>query len=250
MNVSHFPIGKIAAIRNKARCAGQSDFKESAPEPSPSDVVAAFPDLRISPGWTLTAHFAGDQLGHESRVLAAPPAGEAERLSDIRPAERPGYFAGMLDDLFEIPPTATGRFMRAIAGVDSPWSYLCASLLLRELVDFGAFWHALYEHDWFEHTILAGWPPPQRVLLERRQACAGDEWRHLDIKWLEEPPKRWRPEVVVDATGVTVRFFSYRPPGANSEEVWRHEDHYEAGCYDPRPSKTLIATGLARCICY
>ena len=42
---------------------------------------------------------------------------------------------------------------------------------------------------------------------------------------------------------VTVRFYTYRPPGCWAEGVWIHEDRYATGSYDPVLTRTLVATG-------
>jgi hypothetical protein len=109
---------------------------------------------------------------------------------------------------------------------------------VRGLLDYAAFWHALYEHDWFEHVILAQWPPPSSLLAEPAGEFEGEQ------------PGFWRPAVWVGAGSTTVRMYSYRPARANSEGVWMHEDRYEAGRYDPALTRTLIAAGRPPTILY
>ena len=46
--------------------------------------------------------------------------------------------------------------MQAIEGDGSPWSYLSASILSREAVEFGAVWHGCV---WSDQTILS--KPPR-----------------------------------------------------------------------------------------
>ena len=63
------------------------------------------------------------------------------------------------------PSDALDEFMEAIDGDGKPWSYLCASLLARELAEFGAMWHGC---GWSEHAILGENPfnaqSPTRLL--------------------------------------------------------------------------------------
>jgi hypothetical protein len=240
-----FPIREVrGAKRRAARAARIRDGVEPlAGTLDPTPVLESFGCLRVRPGWKLLAYLMGGGIGGESRVVAVPtefdPVGAelapvADPPSD---ADRP-YSGSNLDFAVSLPLQARRRFMSAVEGDGSPWSYLCASLAVRQLLDYAAYWHALYEHDWFEHLILAKWPPPGSALQEPAGGLEGEQ------------PSLWRPAVWVGRRSTTVRMYTYRPARANPEGVWMHEDRYEAGSYDPELTRTLIAAGRPATIQY
>ncbi len=251
-----FPIREVRRAKERAAQAARLGFDQ---EPvgwtlDPSAVLNSFGCLHVKAGWKLLAYLWGDHLGGESRVVAVPagfdPVG-AELLplgarAEVSPGEQPAqatewgrpYVESPIDDAFSLPREARRRFMAAVEGDGSPWSHLCASLAVRQLIDYVASWHALYEHDWFEHVILAGWPPPRSALKEPVGALDGPQ------------PSLWRPAVWVGRGSTTVRFYTYRPATAVDEGVWMHEDRYEAHGYDPEVTNTLIAAGAPGVICY
>ena len=240
-----FPIEEVRRAKRRATEAARIDRHGEAVAGTldPTPVLESFGCLSVQPGWKLLAYLVGGGIGAESRVVAVPaefdPADAAlelvgDRLGD---GERP-YVDGILDFDLRLPPEARPRFMSAVDGDGSPWSYLCASLAVRQLLDYAAFWHALYQHEWFEHLILAKWPPPRSALSEP----AGD--------FEGEQPGLWRPAVWVGGRSTTVRMYTYRPARANPEGVWMHEDRYEARSYDPTLTRTLIAPGRPATILY
>ncbi len=240
-----FPIGQIRGAKRRAAQAARIDraVEALADTLDPTPVLESFGCLRMRLGWKLLAYLVGGWLGGESRVVAVPtdfdPVG-AELASAADPpsdADR-SYSGSNLDCAVGLPLQARRRFMSAVEGDGSPWSYLCASLAVRQLLDYAAYWHAFYEHDWFEHLILAKWPPPGAALQEP----AGD--------FEGEPPGLWRPAVWVGRRSTTVRLYTYRPATANPEGIWMHEDRYEAGSYDPELTRTLIAAGRPATIMY
>jgi hypothetical protein len=118
--------------------------------------------------------------------------------------------------------------MAAVDGDGTPWSYLCASLAVRQLIDFGAWDHGVLKHDWAQHRVVARWPQiqPSPWRLEAGATLAAE-----------------RPCVTVDSDSVTARFYTHCPPWAKAESVWRHEDRYRAGSFDPLMTRTLLAIG-------
>ena len=202
-----FPIADIRRAKKRAAVAAQidRDIEPVAGTIDPTAVLESFGCLRVNPEWKLLACLMGDHLGSESRVVAVPadfdPAtGMATRepVSARSPGVDEPYAEYVWDQHLLLPLVAVRRFMTAVEGDGSPWSYLCASLAVRQLLDFAAFWHALYQHDWYEHVILAAWPPP-RSLLEQ------PSW-----EWEGRAPLSWRPEVVVARDHVIVRIHTYR----------------------------------------
>ena len=98
------------------------------------------------------------------------------------------------------PPAALDNFMDAIEGDGSPWSYMCASILMRELAEFGAMWHGC---DWSTHTILGTIEDGQESVI-KRATNSTTGWEFLGSK-----PADWRPCVEQDARQIRVTFFTY-----------------------------------------
>lgn len=198
---------------------------------NPTPLLTVF-GLHVKPDWALRAYLGRDGPGADVRVVAIP------RTYVVPAAELWVPFAGLVrlggdepyvpdppDEWVEVPPQARHRFMASVEGDGTPYSYLCASLAVRHLLDFAAYGHALYEHDFFEHRIIAEWPSDfPNGQTRGGQALSG-------------------PEVIVDGDDITARFHTYRPPTFAVESVWLHEDRYEVGSYDLTLSRTVVALG-------
>lgn len=235
-----FPVADLNASHARAveaaRFGGPPASDDLTLDPTP--LLAVF-GLRVKPDWALRAYLGRDGPGADVRVVAIPrsyvvPAAELwvpfaglVRLGGDEP-----YVPDPPDEWVEVPPQARHRFMSSVEGDGTPYSYLCASLAVRHLLDFAAFGHALYEHDFFEHRIIAEWPSDfPNGQTRGGQALSG-------------------PEVIVDGDDITARFHTYRPPTFAVESVWLHEDRYELGSYDPKLSKAVVALGRRGTIRY
>ena len=116
--------------------------------------------------------------------------------------------------------------MEAIEGDGSEWSYLAASLLRRELAEFGALWHGV---NWGLHTVLEddpfrGGPPDAFEPGLDRPSTPQSQW-----KWAESQPRNWATQVRVEADRVTVTFYTYC--GRETETIYRFTDTYRPGQY-------------------
>lgn len=199
----------------------------------PTPVLASFACLSVKPGWKLRAYLSGGP-NNESRVVALPEdyVAAADELrfpfGYLASDNDPPYAESLFDDYVEVPLESRLRFMTVVEGDGSPWSYLCASLAVRQLLDFAALWHALGAHDWRQHRVVACWP---QVLPS---PWRGEEDAAFKVE---------RPRVILGPGVVTVRVYTYCPPATHLEGVWLHEDHYATGSYDPVLTRTLVATG-------
>jgi hypothetical protein len=176
-------------------------------------LLAPFTTLWLKPGYILRA-YQFIQGGNGNGVVYAMPEGapfpdpddcrrDAQRF--LRPP---------------VPPDALPDVMAAIDGDGSPWSYLSASVLARELAEFGAMWHGC---NWSVQRIL-----------EEIPADSG-------LTWIEAQPENLRPSVEMSADGVTVTFCAYSVVYA--ERVTRHVDRYMPGSYTFTSETTVLATG-------
>ncbi|MEQ8786998.1 MAG: hypothetical protein RIC55_11890 [Pirellulaceae bacterium] len=206
----------------------------------PARVVAMFSALRVRDGYVLRAYQFREEGNGNGFVWALPADAEFPEPEDCP----------RLDYHFLRPPKpldALDDVMEAITGDDSAASYLQASLLRRELKDFGVGWHGI---EWGAHTLLdeepwaAGPPrddesPMARPMSERR------EWR-----WSEAPPESWRPQVLLEKDRAIVTFYTYTPLAKSGEgdelekeRILRHTDTYRRGKYRALATETKIAEG-------
>jgi hypothetical protein len=245
-----FTLEEISAVRTRATALGSGDYRGpegwSCSPCDPMKVLGAFPSLHVRPGWVLRAyqHVHGDDA--VGLVFAMP---EDERL----PEPSTCMVDEELDPRPQPAPKAGLGPMEVIDGDGSAWSYLCASLLFRELVDFCAVWD---DQIWFAEQIIDRPPgyPENEITdpIEARTLLESAGWT------TEGLPGEWRPNVqqgygeigtgmkgrndierLADVlrelergeTRISASFMTYR--GVNREELWRDEDLYEPGMYDP-----------------
>ena len=127
--------------------------------------------------------------------------------------------------------------MEAIDGDGTPFSYLSASIVSRELAEFGRTWHNTL---WGTETILGEdpWiePPPGDAVFCRPRP--DDPWK------LEAPrpaPDEWAPQVQLDGGYATVSFFTFS--GHIDQEIRRFTDHFSVGSYVFKTEVTRLAIG-------
>ena len=129
------------------------------------------------------------------------------------------------------PRAALEDFMDAIAGDGSAWSYLSASLLCRELHEFGAMWHGC---NWSTHEILGCNPWKMKKRLPAIDPAK--TWQ-----WLGPKPVIWRPYVQFAGDVVTVRFLTFTALG--QETIVQHADTFKVGHYRFSTATEALATG-------
>ena len=231
-----YPMGEIRKAKDRAQEAAARCDRFSVPVNgtlSAAPVLESFECLRMNPNFMLIAFLRGNVEG-DSRVVALPAGFELGGADDLRfpladlcDVDKP--YARYSSDYGICVPLGAGlRFMRVVDGDGSPWSYLCASLAVRQLLDVAVFGPDVREHDWFEHRIVAAWPR----CLPRSLISGG---------YASKTPRR--PEVVGDSGVFTVRFYSYHRPTGTRESVQLHEDTYREGTYDPFFTRTDVAVG-------
>jgi len=137
--------------------------------------------------------------------------------------------------------------MDGIAGDGSPWSYLCASILSRELAEFGARWHGC---NWTTHTLIGDNPLELNVRPAALPVGQGaNDYAKGELpsagkngwKWLSTKPSQWQPSVRIGPDSVTVIFYTYSPLG--QEGLYRHTDTYRRGTYVAKSEQLKIAEG-------
>ena len=147
-----FTLARVNSLRSKSEL--DADPVEKLPDGwsispvAPATVMAPFTSLHLRSGYVLRA-YQFKEGGNGNAIVWAMPADE--------PFPQPASCARLKDHFPEAPKpgTALDDFMAAIEGDGSRWSYLSASLLQRELCEFGARWHGC---EWSTHEILGAEP--------------------------------------------------------------------------------------------
>lgn len=173
---------------------------------NPASVLLKLPGLGLKPDFRLVSYLYRSEGSGVGLVWAVP-----ESLSTTVHLEKALAASGGLSQ----PPKPEGAlksFMEAIEGDRSPASFVVASILRRELQEFGALGQ---RRNWSHHRLIDTLP-----------AKANWEWR-------SEQPKDWMPKVKVAPDGqAIVEFFTCRL--TNPITLFRHVDQYSADLYQPR----------------
>jgi hypothetical protein len=186
----------------------------------PTKTLDAFPSLHIEEGFTLRAYLFRSSHAGVSETYAMPvgsPFPEPTECGAASSIEEGGATKPPL------PPNAYD-VMERVKGDGSPVSYLSASLLSREIAEFGAYWHAI---RWGTHIILDS-ESKLEALRKRVPSEAGLE----PFRWWEPKPSEWRPTVRIfnvkdrgrDMKETIVSFYTYSP--LSREGIYHHVDHY------------------------
>jgi len=227
-----------------------ADRWQATPEPAsvmgwtkswldPNFLLTVFPQLKLQDGYVLRGYLHRED-GNGSGVVWAMPA-DAEYPA---PKDCP-----VLEHHFLQAPKpfdALADTMEGIEGDGSESSYLAASILKRELMEFGALWHGL---DWGTHSVLDASP---FRLVEPKDPKSGSFTLDPKSKWTwrEPEPKDYRPKVVIEQNRVVVTFYTYTPRSGMDkngellpERVMRHTDTYRKGKYRSSSTATVVGVG-------
>jgi hypothetical protein len=223
---------EIQELRQRALDAWMEQVPKDTPEgwsKSPVDPVAmlqVFSTLHLKPGFALRAYQYRQSNNGNGVVWAMPENLPFPEPNKCPPGEPPRP-SGTLDDVME-----------SIEGDGSPLSYLHASLLARELAEFGAFWHGVY---WGAFQILDADPWTNNESAERSSPREGPTGRLEDWKWIESKPNEWQPTIVVQGDEVEVKFYTFC--GLGSQKITHHVDRYIRGKYSFTTKEQTIAEG-------
>ena len=246
--VSTFDLKDVQELRRRASATWTKEVPaEDTPEgwsESPFDVakiVAAFPPLRIKPTMTLRAYQFLTRDDGNGVVWAMP---QSEPLPQPRKCRKTGlprhaWALGAIPDLkAPRPPKALDDPMKAIEGDGTPWSYLCASLLARELDEFGAFGHG---SNWVAFHILGSDPWSDAHQAANAYPDNAPTGTPADWQWPEPKPVEWRPTVSLDTRSAIVTFYTFC--GLGGQRITRHVDTYTLGQYWFDADERTIAAG-------
>lgn len=196
----------------------------------PTQLLTLFPALRLRRGFTLRAYQFKEEANGNGFVWGMPVDAEFPAPEDCPRLESHFLKAPKPFDAFD-------DVMEAIDGDDTAAAYWQASLLRRELKDFGAMWHGIV---WGTHHVVDADPlarrpaendDPLKVPLSR-----AERW-----KWLEAKPALWTPRVTLEDDRAIVTFYTYS--GFEKEGIYRHVDVYRRGKFRARLEDVKIAEG-------
>jgi len=171
---------------------------------SPMEIVRLFSKLRIKEGFELIAYIFRSDIGGNGAVWAVPEG----CFPDVDECEK-------LHDAFGTPKPGCAISPFSVVEIDgTPESYIQKSIFVREILEFGAFWHGL---SWSLHEIIDTKPP--------------------DLEWYEDV-EDLSPKVVM---GEKVRVEFYTLSEFIVRAVCKHEDVYEGEMFES--SMRVIASG-------
>ena len=215
----------IRAVGSK----GEPPIGWSISPADPMTLVAAFEGLKVKKGFVLRAYDYHDFAERRAVVWAMPERSELPP-PDQCPKVKLQHIRGEVPK----PSAALDDFTDLIEGDGSPWSYLCASVMIRELKEMRPFWHAL---DWRTHVILGQnpWEPGSPKVESVGHAInPRREWR-----WDETEPRSWQPTVRVEKDKITVTFYTF---SAYRGQICRHVDTFKPGSYRFQTQVEAIAS--------
>jgi hypothetical protein len=206
----------------------------------PAKLLTVFPRLKIREGYVLRAYVFKENGNCSGFVWALPADAGFPEPDDCPRLEshvlKPPKPFDALDDVMEV-----------IVGDDSVASYFQASLLRRELKEFGTGWHGV---TWGMNMVFDEDPWKSRPDLPQDSLARFPTSDPAAWKWWGAKPISWVPEGQMEAARVIITFYSYTPLAADApgneiekERIYRHTDLYRRGKYRPLVIDRRIAEG-------
>jgi hypothetical protein len=203
----------------------------------PTRAMCCLRSLRLKPGIVLRAYQFYEGGNGNGWVLAMPedvplPEPSQCRRSDVETA--PGVFID-----WPCPEEALEHFMDGIEGDGSARSYLEASVLFRELQEFGAIWHGCH---WSTHKVIDTAPFDEASVKAGRSHGQPTPRRPEKWQWRGRRPADWRPSVSLRKDGgADVRFVTLSELGQSA--LYEHRDRYVPGSLRPKAGARVFADG-------
>jgi hypothetical protein len=199
----------------------------------PMRILRPFKTLKLKEGLVLRAYQFHEQGNGNAVVWAIPADAEFAEPEEVMQNNLGGFF-----DRIPRPSKAYDNFMEAIEGDRSPESFFSASLLSRELKEFGSMWHGI---TWGAHTILVDDPWDSSGRAQAQWIFEPPSQPSSNWEWHAEKPDSWLPTVTISGDTATVVFYTYCPIGR--EGIYKHVDEYRPGEYRFTTEQKKIATG-------
>jgi hypothetical protein len=195
-------------------------------ELEPMALLDYFGPLRLKPGYALRA-YERHQAPNSWGVVWAMPASAAFPEPGPNGNGRPPR-----------PEDALDNVMEAIEGDGTPYSYLCASLLARELEQFATI---SPDSEWLNCFVLDADPWSSDNGVSHTLAGQGFKREQKMWHWADQKPGQWRPVVFMSQGSVTVVFHAFS--GVGRQRIITFEDRYLRGSYTFSRHEKAVASG-------
>ena len=213
----------LDALGDLFRVGGFGDADGSAPNAegrwfistiNPAAAVGKLPGLSLKSGVRLVTYLQRQSTGGMGVTWALP-----DLMSTTAELEAALEVAGN----GAIPPHPRGTLANVMDGIEgdrSPGSFVSASILLRELKEFGRSGQNCW---WAYHRLITSVPPDKNW-----------KWR------TKKPLMDLSPKIQVqEDKAVLIEFFTCRTAPPTS--IFRHLDHYPAESYRPKTNDQVVA---------
>ncbi|HEY9858787.1 MAG TPA: hypothetical protein V6D16_04715 [Candidatus Obscuribacterales bacterium] len=204
---------KVASLPEEEMSSPNTEGRWFVSAVNPAATLLKLPGLKLKPNFRLAGYLYRVPEGGVGSIWALP-----EEFSTTAHLEKALASSGDRTQ----PPQPSGAladFMEAVEGDRSASSYLVASILRRELQEFGVLGKYC---EWSHHHLINAIPP------------------QINWQWRKEAPKELTPKVANSPDGrIAVEFFTCRvvPPVA----LFRHLDQYAAGTYKATCTNQALA---------
>ena len=179
---------------------------------NPGDALLQLKGLTVKPGWRLIPYLLRTSDGGIGHICAVPEdSSSTAALVSALPEDAEWHYP-------PYPQGSMSHTMMALEGDRSPASYMIASMLLREMQEFGA----TGKDQQFSHHRVIDRVPHQF------------KWR-----WKGQTPKNLSPKVKVAGAGAAVEFYSCRVQKPYA--LFHHLDIYSEGTYMPKSKDEAVA---------
>lgn len=195
-------------------------------ELDPTGLMGYFATLKLKPGYVLRAYERREPPNSWGKVWAMPAA---FALPDPVPNG---------NGLPPKPKGAVDDFMQVVVGDDSPYSYLCASLLARELEQFATL---CPDSEWLNCFILNSDPWVSANNVSHALSGQGFATDKTKWRWIGQAPTDWRPTVFLSERSATVVFHAFS--GIGRQRIITFEDHFLRGSYTFNRREEPVANG-------
>jgi hypothetical protein len=194
----------------------------------PSLLLKDIESLRLKKGYVLRAYTSRSGGNGNGVVWAMPESSPFSEPKDCLAYDEAAFSAPR--------PPSTLEPTEVIEGDGSPWSYFCASLLMRELWEFGALWHGT---SWGACSVITSNDPwvekSEEYLDESKMLSKKPDW-----EW-DHKPESFKPSVTVGEKEVKVQFVYYDPVGR--ETLCLATDNYQPGKYIFKSENLILGYG-------
>lgn len=214
--VTYFTAAQATRLRNRIRRkikvpSNPPDGWSRVPY-NPEALINSLPGISLKPEYTLKAYLYRAGLNGNGLIRAE------KKGMNIELPEWNNYPGTSYP--YKQQPGTERHIVEALMLDGTAKSYITASLLERECLEYGALWHGL---NWSTHEII-----DSRSLNGETEKNQGEwvleaPWA-AELTWDKQKPGSFTPSVTKEINKITVKFYSYSEMG--EQAIYRHIDEY------------------------